>query len=140
MEMDDQYALTTAEKVLSIHSNREGAKLSALFHVQNGESISWEDRRLPLDVASDIGMVNGQDRFVVYRYLMTTAQYPHRPRRRMEMKPTTIKSTRGDVLWTGDYETREQAIAAYRDDLGAEAHDYDAVDPDWTDELEVLFQ
>jgi hypothetical protein len=25
MEMDDQYALTTAEKVLSIHSNREGA-------------------------------------------------------------------------------------------------------------------
>lgn len=66
--MDDQYALTTAEKVLSIHSNREGAKLSALFHVQNGESISWEDRRLPLDVASDIGMVNGKDRFVVYRY------------------------------------------------------------------------
>ncbi len=54
-------------------------------------------------------------------------------------KPATITKN-GIVLWTGDYETREEAIQAYREELGAEAFDYDSADENWTDELEVTFQ
>jgi hypothetical protein len=64
----DTWGLASADRALSMHPSRERAKLAALFHVNNGDTITWEDRHLPLDVASDIGVVNGRDRFVVYRY------------------------------------------------------------------------
>ena len=51
---------------------------------------------------------------------------------------TTYTITKeGRILWAGDYPSKEAALAAYRKDLGAEAFDYDAVDPDWINELEV---
>jgi hypothetical protein len=46
-------------------------------------------------------------------------------------------SKNGVTLWTGEYASKETAIAAYVKDLGTEALDYDAVDPNWKDELEV---
>jgi hypothetical protein len=52
---------------LSRHPNTNGAMLSALFHVQNGDQIQWVDRGLPLQVAAYVGVVNGKDRFVIVR-------------------------------------------------------------------------
>jgi hypothetical protein len=43
----------------------------------------------------------------------------------------------GISLWHGQYASKEEAVAAYVKDLGAEAFDYDAVNPNWQDELEV---
>ncbi len=65
----DKWVLQDAEhECLSMHPNISGAKLAALFHVKNGEQIAWEDRKLPVQVAAEIGMVNGKDRFVIALY------------------------------------------------------------------------
>jgi hypothetical protein len=45
--------------------------------------------------------------------------------------------TQGVVVWQGSYSSVAAAIAAYRDELGSEASDYDAVDPQWADKLET---
>jgi hypothetical protein len=48
----------------------------------------------------------------------------------------TIKEpTQGLIVWQGKYQTVEEAIKAYRADLGSEASDYDSVDPDWIEQL-----
>ena len=51
--------------------------------------------------------------------------------------PATGISKEGLILWECDCGSREDCIAAYRDELGSEALDYDAVDPHWMDGLEV---
>jgi acetyl-CoA carboxylase beta subunit len=52
-------------------------------------------------------------------------------------KMTFTISKNGVTLWKGEYTSKQAAIAAYVKDLGTEALDYDDVDPDWKDELEV---
>jgi len=48
-----------------------------------------------------------------------------------------IISKEGLILWECDCGSRENCIAAYRDELGSEAFDFDAADPHWMDGLEV---
>jgi hypothetical protein len=55
-----QYALSDGRSVLSTHPNEEGARLSALFHVANGEAIRWE--RQP---QYTIGTVSDKQRFKI---------------------------------------------------------------------------
>ncbi len=50
-------------QTLSKHTNEEGAKLSALFHIQNGESVDWFDSRTTVYVAASYGTVKGVRRF-----------------------------------------------------------------------------
>lgn len=49
-----------SDNFLSAHSNAEGAKLSALFHVQNGDSVNWEDRK-----TCSKGYVGNEHRFTI---------------------------------------------------------------------------
>jgi hypothetical protein len=60
---------------------------------------------------------------------------------RPEETPTLLAhytiSKNGLTLWTGEYVSKEAAVAAYIKDLGDEALAYDSVDPDWKDELEI---
>ena len=55
------------------------------------------------------------------------------------MQTITINKD-GRELWRGEYASKAEAVAAYRKDLGAEAFDYDAVNPRWIDDLEVSIQ
>jgi hypothetical protein len=43
----------------------------------------------------------------------------------------------GRLLWRGAAKDRLDAINQYRIELGTEALDYDAVKPDWVDDLAV---
>lgn len=66
----DLYGLRDGDKVCSLHPSIEGAKLSAVFHIKDGEHIFWEpELSAPTQVAAWYGRVNKQDgpaRFVVY--------------------------------------------------------------------------
>ena len=52
-------------KILSDHPNIEGAKLSALFHIANGDNITWHKYDGPVQVAAERGFVNSQRRFTI---------------------------------------------------------------------------
>lgn len=57
---------TVNSRVLSAHPNVAGAKISALFHVNNGDQVEWRNAGdKPLQVAACYGYVNGEKRFVV---------------------------------------------------------------------------
>ena len=55
----------------------------------------------------------------------------------MEQEMNITISKNGITLWTGEYASKQAAVAAYVKELGTEALDYDDVNPDWKDELEV---
>lgn len=54
-----------------------------------------------------------------------------------ERKAMQVISKEGLVLFEGDFTNRAACIDAYRTELGAEAIDYDGVDPYWADSLEI---
>jgi hypothetical protein len=59
-----QYTLFDGSQPLRTADNVEGLKLSALFHVQNGDSVSWQPADgEPAQVALEYGFVNGKERF-----------------------------------------------------------------------------
>jgi hypothetical protein len=45
----------------------------------------------------------------------------------------------GRILWTGNAQNHLDAIRQYRDELGAEALDYDSINPKWIYDLEFEF-
>ena len=47
--------------VLSRHPNENGALLSALFHINKGDSVWWHDSKVSLQVAGHYGTVNSSD-------------------------------------------------------------------------------
>ena len=49
-------------------------------------------------------------------------------------------SKEGRSLWSGRAQDHKDAIRRYRDELGTEALDYDAVDPRWVYALEFEFE
>lgn len=49
---------------------------------------------------------------------------------------TITISKEGRTLWQGRAQDYADAIEKYRTELGSEALDYDAVDPDWIYDLE----
>jgi hypothetical protein len=55
-------------------------------------------------------------------------------------KPEITILKEGRQLWTGQAQDYLDAIKQYRDELGAEAYDYDAVNPRWIYDLEFEFQ
>jgi plastocyanin len=58
---------TKSGKSLSVHPNTNGAMLSALFHVETGDKVTWEpEKTAPLQVAAWHGKVNGKAKFRVY--------------------------------------------------------------------------
>jgi hypothetical protein len=50
---------------------------------------------------------------------------------------TYMISKDGINLWSGDYASEQEALAAFIKDLGSEALDYDAVDSNWIDDLQI---
>ena len=72
MTATDRYTLFDARtnEPLSMHPNREGARLSSLFHVNNGDKIYWREIEsdMPVTVATDRGFVDGEERFRIAFY------------------------------------------------------------------------
>jgi hypothetical protein len=57
-----------SDQTLSRHPNEQGAMLSALRHVQNGQKIDWQDSKTTVQVAGHYGVVDGYRRFKTQAY------------------------------------------------------------------------
>jgi hypothetical protein len=64
------YTLFDNGNAVSMHPNREGARLSSLFHVGKGETVLWSDapRDTPASVATDYGTWERKRRFHIAQY------------------------------------------------------------------------